>query len=345
MANKKISETEQTARKNVLFESDEINGVSIKGYDFNKNPSSYSREDEGYIDYDKLIDSFASTGFQATHFAKAVEIINKMINEKVTVYLGYTSNLVTSGLREIFRYLAQNKKVNVIVTTAGGIEEDIIKCLGDFKLGKFSASGELLHKKGINRAGNIYIPNDLYCKFEDFINPILLRLYEEQKKTGKIISVSELIKVLGKEISNEESIYYWCYKNKIDVYCPAIIDGSLGDMIHFFIYEHPDFKIDIAEDIHKLNEYTITQKKTGIVILGGGVVKHHICNANMMRNGADYTVYINSSQEWDGSDAGARPDEAVSWGKVKAGGEAIKVFGDATILFPLIVAKTFAKEK
>ena len=44
----------------------------------------------------------------------------------------------------------------------------------------------------------------------------------------------------------------------------------------------------------------------------------------------------------DGADINARPDEAVSWGKIKSKGESIKVFGDATILFPLIVAKTFA---
>jgi deoxyhypusine synthase len=61
-----------------------------------------------------------------------------------------------------------------------------------------------------------------------------------------------------------------------------------------------------------------------------------------MRNGADYSVYINSGEEWDGADSNARPDEAVSWGKMKGKGEAIKVFGDATILFPLLVAKTFA---
>lgn len=323
---------EKKARKNVLFESIEPKGISIKGYDFNNG-----------IDYEKIIDSFNSTGFQASHFSKAVEIINKMIKENATIYLGYTSNLVTSGLRDIIRYLAENKKVNVMVTTAGGIEEDIIKCLGDFKLGSFSMSGELLKKQGVNRAGNIFIPNSRYCSFEDFFVPILKKLYDDQKKTGKVVNVYELIKILGKEINNKESIYYWCYKNNIDVYCPSIIDGSIGDMIHFFMYDHPDFKIDIASDIHQLNEYTITQKKTGIIILGGGVVKHHICNSNMMRNGADYSVYINSGQEWDGADSNARPDEAVSWGKIKPNAEAIKVFGDATILFPLLVAKTFAK--
>lgn len=321
-------DTEKIARENIFRKSSPVEGISIKGYDFDKG-----------VDYNKIIDSYASTGFQATHFAKAIEIINKMIKEKVTIYLGYTSNMVTSGLREVIRYLAKHKKVDVLVTTAGGIEEDFVKCLIDFKLGKFSTSGELLRKEGINRTGNILVPNEGYCKFEDFINPILERLYENQKKDGNIISVSELIKELGKEINNEESIYYWCYKNNIDVYCPAITDGSLGDMIHFFKYKHPDFKIDITDDIHNLNEYTITRKKTGIILLGKGIMKHHICNANMMRNGADYSVYINTGEEWDGADSNARPDEAVSWGKIK--GESIKVFGDATILFPLIVAKCF----
>ncbi|HII15378.1 MAG TPA: deoxyhypusine synthase [Nanoarchaeota archaeon] len=325
-------DTEKIARENIFRKSADVEGIPIRGYDF----------DNG-VNYEKLIDSLASTGFQASHFAKAVEIINKMVKEDVTIYLGYTSNLVTSGLRDIIRYLAKHKKVHVIVTTAGGIEEDFVKCFIDFKLGKFSASGELLRKESINRAGNIFISNDGYCRFEDFINPILERLYKKQKEDGTIISVSGLIKELGKEINNEKSIYYWCWKNNIDVYCPAITDGSLGDMIHFFKYNHPDFKIDVSDDIHKLNEYTITRKKTGIILLGGGVMKHHICNTNMMRNGADYSVYINTGEEWDGADSNARPDEAVSWGKITENGESVKVFGDATILFPLIVAKCFVK--
>jgi len=62
----------------------------------------------------------------------------------------------------------------------------------------------------------------------------------------------------------------------------------------------------------------------------------------MLRNGADYAVYINNSQEFDGSDAGALPDEAISWGKILPNAESVKVFGDATILFPILVAESFA---
>ena len=325
---------EKIARKNILRKSKEVEGRRIEGYDFNQG-----------VDYKKLIDSYASSGLQATNLHKAIEIINEMLASRAFIYLGYTSNIVTSGLRDIIRYLAEHKMINVLVTSAGGIEEDIIKCLGDFVVGDFRASGSKLREKGINRAGNIFIPNSRYCSFEDFIVPILERIYREQKETGKIISPSELIWELGKEINNQKSIYYHCYKNKIPVFCPAITDGSLGDMIYFFKSKHPDFKIDVAEDIWKINNSSIGLKKSGIIILGGGFIKHHICNTNMFRNGADYAVYINTIPEYDGSDSGALPEEAVSWGKILPEAKRVKVYAEASLVFPLIVAETFARHR
>jgi deoxyhypusine synthase len=326
MKSKKQS-NEQIAKQNLIRESQEAKGLSVKGYDFNQG-----------IDYENLLDSYLTTGAQATNLAKAIEIIKKMRKEKAFIYLGYTSNMVTTGIREIIRYLAEHKLVDYFITTAGGIEEDFIKCLGDFKIGSFNEKGSILRDKGINRAGNILIPNSRYCRFEDFVLPILEK-YKNEIKTS-----SDLIKILGKEINNDKSIYYWCYKNNIPVYCPAIMDGSLGDMIYFYKFKNKNFKLDIVEDATEFNNSTIGKEKTGMIILGGGIVKHSICNANMYRNGADYAVYINTANEFDGSDSGARPDEAVSWGKISKSAECVKVFGDATILFPLIIAKTFAKE-
>ena len=74
------------------------------------------------------------------------------------------------------------------------------------------------------------------------------------------------------------------------------------------------------------------------------MVKHHILNANLMRNGADFGVFVNTGQEFDGSDAGARPDEAISWGKLRLDATPVKLYADATLVFPLIVAETFAKD-
>lgn len=320
---------ERIARKNLLRNGKESTGIPVKGYDFNQG-----------VNWGKIIDSFASTGFQASHLSKAINICDEMVENNAFIFLGYTSNMVSSGLRDVFRYLVEHKKVNVIVTSAGGVEEDIIKCLGDFTLGDFNASGEELRKKGINRIGNVFVPNNRYVEFEKFVQPILEELYQEQMK-GEFITPSKIIWKLGEKIADKKSIYYWAWKNKIPVYCPAITDGAFGDNVYFFKHKRSDFVIDVVEDVKQFNDLTIGLKKSGIVVLGSGIVKHAILNANMLRNGADYAVYINNSQEFDGSDAGAMPDEAVSWGKILPNAKSVKVFGDATILFPILVGKCF----
>ena len=106
-------------------------------------------------------------------------------------------------------------------------------------------------------------------------------------------------------------------KNSIPVFCPALTDGSLGDMLYFHSYKRPGFVLDICRDIRRLNDLAVRSHATGQIILGGGLVKHHCCNANLMRNGADFSVYVNTASDYDGSDSGASPDEAVSWGCVR----------------------------
>ncbi|TYK06204.1 deoxyhypusine synthase [Cucumis melo var. makuwa] len=45
----------------------------------------------------------------------------------------------------------------------------------------------------------------------------------------------------------------------------------------------------------------------------------------MMRNSADYAFFINTAQEFDGSNSGAYPDETVSWGKIRGLAKTVKV--------------------
>lgn len=323
---------EATARKNLLRKSADVTGIPVKGYEFNHG-----------VDYGKLLDSFASTGFQATAFADAERVIQKMRAEKASVFIGFTSNMVSSGVRESIRYLFEHQQVTLGVCTAGAIEEDIIKCLGDFYIGDFRASGKDLRAKGINRIGNIFAPNNRYVAFEAWFQPLLDELYAESVQAGVPLSPSDIIWAMGKNINDTRSICYWAWKNKIRLFCPALTDGALGDNIYFSMFKHPKLVIDIAKDTQRLNDATIGIQKLGLVILGAGVIKHALLNAAMLRNGAEYAVYINTAQEFDGSDAGALPEEAISWGKLKPGGH-VKVFGDATILFPLLMARTFASQ-
>ena len=259
-----------------------------------------------------------------------------------TIFLGYTSNMVSSGIRETIRFLVQNKLVDCVVTTAGGIEEDLIKCLAPTLIGDFKLSGRVLRDQGINRIGNLLVPNENYCKFEDWLKPTLDEMLAEQSATN-VWSPSKIITRLGEKINNPQSICYWAAVNKIPIFCPALTDGSLGDMIFFHSFKNPGLIIDIVQDIRRLNCMAMKANKSGMVIIGGGVVKHHIANANLMRNGADFAVFLNTASEYDGSDSGASPDEAVSWGKIRKEASPVKITADASLIFPLLVSETFAR--
>lgn len=345
----------------IMAFSEEIpeNAVSVEGVDF----EAMIRECTGTEDdrLARIMKAMYTTGFQSTNVGAAVQEINRMLNWKPAqpapgeepvdesksfckIFLGYTSNMVSSGMREVIRFLVKHKLVHCIVTTAGGIEEDFIKCLAPVIVGDFHLEGDGLRKKGMNRIGNLLMPNENYRRFEDWLLPILDTMVDESKKDGTVWSPSKLINRLGKEINNEESIYYWAWKNDIPVFSPAITDGSLGDMIYFHSYSKPGMILDLVQDIRGLNNEAVRAGATGMIILGGGVMKHHICNANLMRNGAEFSVFINTGNEFDGSDSGASPDEAVSWGKIKMTATPVKVFAEATLVFPLIVAETFAKK-
>jgi deoxyhypusine synthase len=333
----------------------------IKGFDLESSPS---------VDYEAILNSFMATGIQASQMSKAMTEINKMLDWSLNdepvaadeddefktpeersrvrcrVWLSYTSNMISSGCREYIRYLAKNKMIQAIVTTAGGIEEDFVKCLASHYLGEsFSTPGIELRAKGLNRIGNMIVPNDSYCDFEDWLSPILDAMYDEQVNDGVVWTPSRVINRLGKEINNEESVYYWCWKNDIPVFCPALTDGSLGDMLYFHTYKREGFTIDIVRDIRAINDLAIKSRKAGAIIIGGSVPKHHTLNANLMRNGVDFAVYINTGQAFDASDSGASPDEAVSWGKIKYTANPIKVNAEATLVFPWIVAKCFAERQ
>ncbi|KAJ4828901.1 hypothetical protein Tsubulata_013779 [Turnera subulata] len=346
----------------VFKESENLEGKcsKIEGYDFNQG-----------VNYSQLLKSLATTGFQASNLGDAIHVVNQMLDwrladEDITedcseeekdpayresvrckIFLGFTSNLISSGIRDTVRYLVQHHMVDVVVTTAGGIEEDLIKCLAPTFKGDFSLPGAQLRSKGLNRIGNLLVPNDNYCKFEDWIIPIFDQMLKEQIEENVLWTPSKLIARLGKEINDDSSYLYWAYKNNIPVFCPGLTDGSLGDMLYFHSFRSSGLIVDVVQDIRAMNGEAVhaSPRKTGMVILGGGLPKHHICNANMMRNGADYAVFINTAQEFDGSDSGARPDEAISWGKIRGSAKTVKVHCDATIAFPLLVAETFASRR
>jgi len=311
----------------------------IKGYDFEKG-----------FDFNKFTESLSTSGIQAANLGKAIDIVNMMIREKTQIFLSFTSNMISSGLREIIAYLAKNNRIALLCTSAGGVEEDAIKADMPFRLGDFHVRGGVLFDAGVGRIGNIYTTNEHYSRFEFFMRDVFEELLKEQKKDRQPITPSKICRMMGRFIGEREeydeknSYLYWAYKNNIPVFCPGIVDGAIGDMGYFFKKSHPEFQIDTLADHVKIVDYTLNCEKTSAIVLGGGIAKHYILNANIFREGFDYAVYISTSNYYDASDSGGNQEEAITWAKIRPNAPRVKVHCEASIAFPLLVAATFAKK-
>jgi deoxyhypusine synthase len=286
----------------------------------------------------KLLEQMRFAGFQASNLAEGAEIIRKMKSEKATIFLTFTANMVASGLRSLFARMCETRTASVIITTGGAIEHDFIRSFRPYLLGDFGMDDAALHKKGMNRIGNVIVPTERYVFLEKKIQPLFARMYKKNKAT----SPSEIALELGRMTNDRNSFLYWAAKNEIPVFSPGITDSAIGLQSYFFKQDHPDFAIDVTGDMKALANITLNADKTGGIILGGGISKHHALGANLVRGGLDFAVYVTTSQPWDGSLSGARTNEAVSWGKIKSGKKtrnAVTIDGDATIIFPLLISE------
>jgi deoxyhypusine synthase len=282
----------------------------------------------------ELVRGFEKAGLGANILAKAKNVIVKMLkDDDCNVFLSFSGPMVPSGLRTLIADMIKKRHADIVVTSGGNIVHDVIESLGgEHYQGSFDADDEELHKKGIGRAGNVYVPNKDFELFEKKIRSFLKDLYGRKQR----LSIAELLRELGLTLG-EDSFLYQAAKNDVPVYSPGFQDSMLGLQLALFKQEH-DIVIDAIADMMSLNNKVFEKKHTGAIILGGGIPKHYTLGANILKGGLDYAVNITTAMPYDGSLSGARLEEAVSWGKAKEGSDLVTVQGDATVLFPLVMA-------
>ncbi len=291
---------------------------------------------------EELVDKFGNLGFQAIELNSAVDVVLKMKRTKSKIFLTFTSNMVTSGLRGLFAQLCSLKIPDILITTSGAIEEDIMKSTGEeFEVLDFYADDTKLHENGENRVGNLGIRTESYMKFEDKMSEYLEEIYKKKKR----ISVSELLYEIGLKLEDKNSILYQAAKNKIDIYCPGIADSSFGFHLFMFQQKHSDFMVDTIQDMQKVITGLSFDEKKGLISLGGSISKHYAIFSSMLSGGLDYAVYMSTSHFTSGSLSGATTQEAKSWGKIKDDAEAATVTGDVSFTFPLLMSSVLDKMK
>jgi len=285
----------------------------------------------------ELVDEmYNSGGFTAKKVGIAADILRRMFTDKESVnFLSFPACIISTGTRGIIKEMVKRRMVDVIITTCGTLDHDLARIWKHYYHGDFLMDDAELYHHGVNRLGNILVPNESYgLILEEKLIPIINEIYN----TGRhVFSTSQIIKEVGLRLNDENSIIYWAARNEIPVYVPGITDGAFGSQLWMYRQDHKDFMIDLLRDEQELADIVFPAKKSGALMIGGGISKHHTIWWNQFRDGLDYAVYLTTAEEYDGSLSGARVREAVSWGKVRENARYVTVEGDATVTLPLLM--------
>ncbi|MCW3985709.1 MAG: deoxyhypusine synthase [Candidatus Bathyarchaeota archaeon] len=272
----------------------------------------------------------------AGKLGKAARLVTGMFkNPDYTVFLTLAGALVPGGLRNIIAQLIESGHVNVIVTTGANMVHDMVEALGyRHKVGTFRAEDEQLKREDIGRIGDIYVEHRAFKDLEKWLYQLLEEIPEQRRLR---ISPSDLLFEIGKRVADQNSILATAARKNVPVICPGLPDSIVG--FQLWIYgQDKKLVLDPLGDVSKLVDEVYEAKKSGIIILGGGLPKHFALFANTFREGVDAAVQITMDRPEPGGLSGASLEEAISWSKVKSEENTVTVICDATIAFPLIVA-------
>ena len=325
----------------------------------------YSRDDFDVPveDYDfgtvdsvgSLIDQMSRAGgFTATKLANARDILRESMenvgDEGVLNWISFPACLCATGTRGFFLEGLKRKSFNVVVTTCGTLDHDIARTYQEYFHGDFELDDIALGEEGLNRLGNVIVPNECYGEIlENVVIPWLEEIEIERKEKDADnpwlgFGSVELCWALGDRIDDESSLLYWIAKHRIAMVIPGITDGSIGAQLFMHRQKNPQFFVDLMADEQILSDLTWPAKESHALMVGGGISKHHVIWWNQYRGGLDSAVSITTAPEYDGSLSGARLREAISWGKVRPEAPQVVVEGDASLILPVLGADLFSQE-
>ncbi len=292
-----------------------------------------------------LLDEMSQTGFQGKKLGEVAKIWTEMAKQKgLTVFLGLTGSLSTTGQWKIIRWLVEKRYVDVIVSTGANISEDILEALGyHYYQGTWLADdGELLRLK-IDRFYDVYADEFQYRKLENTIYKFASTL-----KNEGVYSTREFLYRFGEYQAKRgiNSITAAAYRAKVPMYSPGLIDSGYGVALSLLKRQKgKTIRLDQTKDMEELAQIAERTRKTGVVYLGGGVPKDTIQLSTIIKSLAkggeeetphEYAIQITAdSPQWGGL-SGCTLEEAISWGKIKSDAKKATLYADITLALPIV---------
>jgi len=292
-----------------------------------------------------LLDEMSQTGFQGKKLGEVAKIWADMARQKdLTVFLGLTGSLSTTGQWKIIRWLVENRYVDVVVSTGANISEDILEALGyHYYQGTWLADDEELLRLKVDRFYDVYADEMQYRKLENTIYK-----FGSTLEDGGIYSTREFLYRFGEFLSKKgiNSIVAAAYKAKVPVYSPGLIDSGYGVALSLLKRQKGKMiRLDQTKDMEELAQIAERTKRTGVVYLGGGVPKDTIQLSTIIKSLAkggeeetphEFAIQITAdSPQWGGL-SGCTLEEAISWGKISSQAKKATLYADITLALPIV---------
>ena len=282
----------------------------------------------------ELVDAMGRAGaYNGGALARAASVYESMLRDEDAVkFLGLAGAMVPAGMGRIVGDLVERGYVDVLVSTGANLTHDIIEALGCRHYHGTSACSDVeLRAEEINRIYDVFLPNDAFIRFEEFMQEVFSGLPADAP-----LKICELLAVIGRALPS--GILASAAERGVPVYCPALADSMIG-LQYWLFSQTRRVTVDAFLDLKPLLDTCFEAKRAGALLVGGGVPKNFILQSMLMTpRGFDYAVQLTGDRPDLGGLSGATLDEARSWGKITGSATAVTVYGDATITLPLLVA-------
>lgn len=302
----------------------------------------------------QLLEAMSQTGFQGRQLGNALNVWEQMIRDpNVTIYLGYSGSMSTTGQWKLICWLLENHYIDVLVSTGANISEDILEGMGyHYYQGSHLADDKELLDNAIDRYYDVYVNEWQYREMEYFLYDFFKQI--DPKKT---YSSAQFLKEFGayQQKHGVNSITATAAKMNIPVFGPAMADSSYGESA-FILYKKLGYwpRLDQMKDFIQMgliadHANRTPRNRSAVVFLGGGVPKDSIQILTVMvdlgftrSEGREvfphkYAIQITQdSPQWGGL-SGCTFEEAVSWGKIDAKATQAVCYCDITIALPILL--------
>jgi len=290
----------------------------------------------------ELIEQMGKSGvLGAGRMYRATKLLAETLDDDDTVvFLSVAGPLVPGGLRKVIRDMIENDMVDVLITSGANITHDLLEAFGGRHHYGMTGDDETLCQQGMGRIGDLYTKSEDFEVFEKEITKIMSDIVKKENN----LSIRKFLTEIGSKLSDDESILKTAAKKGVPIYAPGLIDSMLGLQLWMFTQDN-ELHLDASGDMSELSDIVYGSKKVATVILGGGLPKHYALASNLLTGGVDAAIQVTMDRSETGSLGGAPLEEAKSWAKAKAGSNLVTVIGDATIIFPLMLAGAMEMNK